>query len=244
MEITITPNQINKQVLKKYKKEKIDTIKLDIQSTNDYILKKSNNNFTFKDIKKASKLIKLYGFKLGYKMVLGLPESTRIDEINTAKNLIKLKPKKIDISLLTITKGTELEKEYNKGKYEPLSITQAIEICKEIVRMFYNKKIEITSIEADSKENIVAGPFHPEFKQLVESAMWYDAILNKIKKLNAKVKEVEITVNPEDVENIIGYKKENVIKLKDTYDVDLIVNQDEKMKKGKTKIEITKLYNS
>ena len=74
--------------------------------------------------------------------------------------------------------------------------------------------------------------------------MWYDAILNKIKKLNAKVKEVEITVNPEDVENIIGYKKENVIKLKDTYDVDLIVNQDEKMKKGKTKIEITKLYNS
>ena len=39
MEITITPNQINKQVLKKYKKEKIDTIKLDIQSTNDYILK-------------------------------------------------------------------------------------------------------------------------------------------------------------------------------------------------------------
>ena len=71
MEITITQNQINKQVLKKYKKEKIDTIKLDIQSTNDYILKKSNNNFTFKDIKKASKLIKLYGFKLGYKMELG-----------------------------------------------------------------------------------------------------------------------------------------------------------------------------
>ena len=85
-------------------------------------------------------------------MVLGLPESTRIDEINTAKNLIKLKPKKIDISLLTITKGTELEKEYNKGKYEPLSITQAIEICKEIVRMFYNKKIEITSIEAETKK--------------------------------------------------------------------------------------------
>ena len=74
--------------------------------------------------------------------------------------------------------------------------------------------------------------------------MWYDAILNKIKKLNAKVKEVEITVNPEDVENIIGYKKENVIKLKETYDVDLIVNQDKKMKKGKTKIDITKLYNS
>ncbi len=53
--------------------------------------------------------------------------------------------------------------------------------------------------------------------------MWYDAIVGKIKKkLNAKVKEVEVSVNPIDSNNVIGHKKENVIKLKNTYDVDLI----------------------
>ncbi len=87
------------------------------------------------------------------------------------------------------------------------------------------------------------GPFHPAFRQLVESSMWYDAIVEKIKKLNVKVKEVEVTVNPIDANNVIGHKKENVIKLKDTYDVDLILKQDENIKQGKSKIEITKTYN-
>ena len=73
--------------------------------------------------------------------------------------------------------------------------------------------------------------------------MWYDAILNKIKKLNVQVKEVQVTVNPIDVNNVIGHKKENVIKLKETYEVDLIVKQDENIKQGKSKIEITKKYN-
>ena len=64
-----------------------------------------------------------------------------------------------------------------------------------------------------------------------------------IKKLNVKVKEVEVTVNPIDANNVIGHKKENVIKLKDTYEVDLIVKQDEKIKQGKSKIEVIKKYN-
>ena len=89
---------------------------------------------------------------------------------------------------------------------------------------------------------MVAGPYHPAFRQLVESAMWYDAIVGKIKKLNAKVKEVEVSVNPIDSNNVIGHKKENVKKLKDTYDVDLILKQDESIKQGKSKIEITKTY--
>jgi len=72
--------------------------------------------------------------------------------------------------------------------------------------------------------------------------MWYDAIVSKIKKLNTKVKEVEITVNPIDVNSVIGHKKENVKKLKDTYDVDLVVKQDKKIKQGKSKVEIIKVY--
>ena len=73
--------------------------------------------------------------------------------------------------------------------------------------------------------------------------MWYDAIVGKIKKLNVKVKEVEVTVNPIDANNVIGHKKENILKLKDTYDVDLILKQDESIKQGKSKIEIAKTYN-
>ena len=73
--------------------------------------------------------------------------------------------------------------------------------------------------------------------------MWYDAILEKIKKLNTKVKEVEVTVNPADVNNVIGHKRENIKKLQELYELDLIVKQDKNIKQGKSKIEITKTYN-
>ena len=250
--ISTRPDYINKEILKKLKKYKVKTIELGVQSANDYILGRSNRGHTFEDVKKASKLIRRYGFKLGHQMMIGLPESTQIDEINTAKALIKLKPSMIRIYPVLVVKGTKLEKEYNEGIYEPLPLAQAIETSKILVRMFTDKKIDVIRVglqntdEISDPENaaseIVAGPFHPAFRQLVESSMWYDAIVNKIKKLNVKVKEVEVTVNPIDSNNVIGFNKENAIKLKDIYDVDLILKQDEKMKQGKSKIEITKTY--
>lgn len=251
--ISTRPDYIDKETLKRLKKYKVKTIELGVQSANDYVLGRANRGHTFKDVQKASKLIRLYGFELGHQMMVGLPESNRIDEINTAKALIKLKPKIIRIYPVLVIKGTKLEKEYNEGIYEPLTVVQAVEISKQLVTMFTNKKIDVIRVGLQNTEDIcepgtqnsevVAGPFHPAFRQLVESSMWYDAILNKIKKLNVQVKEVQVTVNPIDVNNVIGHKKENVIKLKETYEVDLIVKQDENIKQGKSKIEITKKYN-
>ena len=250
--ISTRPDYINKEILKKLKKYKVKTIELGVQSANDYILGRSNRGHTFEDVKKASKLIRRYGFKLGHQMMIGLPESTQIDEINTAKALIKLKPSMIRIYPVLVVKGTRLEEEYNEGIYEPLPLAQAIETSKILVRMFTDKKIDVIRVglqntdeisdPGNAASEIVAGPFHPAFRQLVESSMWYDAIVNKIKKLNVKVKEVEVTVNPIDVNNVIGHKKENILKLKEVYEVDLLVKQDENIKQGKSKIEITKKY--
>ena len=250
--ISTRPDCIDRETLKMLKKYKVKTIELGVQSANNYILERANRGHTFADVKKASKMIRWNGFKLGHQMMVGLPESTRIDEINTAKALVKLKPKMVRIYPVLVVKNTRLEKEYEEGNYRPLSVVQAVEVCKEIVRIFADKKIDIIRIGLQNTDEIsnptnknsevVAGPYHPAFRQLVESAMWYDAIVGKIKKLNAKVKEVEVSVNPIDANNVIGHKKENVMKLKDTYDVDLILKQDSNIKQGKSKIEITKVY--
>lgn len=72
--------------------------------------------------------------------------------------------------------------------------------------------------------------------------MWYDEIVSKIKKINVKVMQVTIKANPENVNNIIGHKKENILKLKEIYDVDVRIKPDENIKKGKFEIEIDKTY--
>lgn len=250
--ISTRPDYINKDILKMLKKYKVKTIELGVQSTNNYILNKSKRGHTFEDVKKASKLIRRYRFRLGHQMMVGLPESTEIDEINTAKDLIKLKPKIVRIYPVLVIKGTELEKEYEDGEYKPLTVEQAVERCKEITYMFRNKRInviriglqntdEITSPEQDGSE-VVAGPFHPAFRQLVEGSMWYDSIAEKIKNINAKVKKVEIVVNPNDSNNAIGHKKENIQRLKEFYDVEVVIKSDEEVKPGKFEINVLETY--
>lgn len=250
--VSTRPDYIDKDILKLLKKYGVKTIELGVQSTNDYILKRCKRGHTFEDVKKASKLIKKYHFDLGHQMMIGLPESTRLDELNTAKDLIKLKPKIVRLYPVLVIKNTQLEKEYNNKEYEPLTLEQAVERCKELYYLFDSKKItvirmglqntDIISDPKNAKSEVVAGPYHEAFGQLVEDRIWYESILEKIKKVNTKVKEIEVEVNPTDVNNVVGHKKDNLNKFKELYDVDVKIKQSESIKAGNFEMKILKTY--
>ena len=234
------------------KKYHVKTIELGVQSTSNYILTRCKRGHTGEDVKKASKLIRRFGFILGHQMMVGLPESTKQDEINTAKELIKLRPKIGRIYPVLVIKDTQLADEYKNGEYIPLTVGQAVERCKEIVDLFNRNKINVIRIglqnteeisdPSTEKSSVIAGPYHPAFRQLVEDSMWYDAIVNKIKKINDKVKKVKIIANDINVNNIIGHGKENMLKLKELYNVDVVIEKNDKIKPGRFKIEILELY--
>lgn len=250
--ISTRPDYIDKDILKMLKKYHVRTIELGVQSSNNYILDKSKRNHTFEDVVKASKMIRRRGFVLGHQMMVGMAESTEHDEINTAKDLIKLKPKIVRIYPVLVIKGTELARQYASGEYTPLTVDQAVERCKELSYMFAKHKITVIRIGLQNTDEIcdpsqdgsdvLAGPFHPAFRQLVEGAMWYDALSEKIKNINTKVKKVEIVVNPEDSNNVIGHKKVNIERLKEFYDIDVIIKSDENEKRGKFEVNVIETY--
>ena len=250
--ISTRPDYIDKPTLKRLKKYKVKTIELGCQSSNDFVLKKARRGHTFEDIKKASKLIRRYGFTLGHQMMIGMQDSSELDDLNTAKDLAKQKPKIVRIYPVLVIRGTQLEKEMNEGNYEPLDIEKAVERCKEITYFFNSKKIKVIRIGLQTTDTIcnptkegsevVAGPYHEAFRQLVESSFYYDIIVDKIKNINMNVKEVEIRVNPQDINNVVGYKRENIRKLKEAYDVDIITEQDIKCTPGKIEVKPLKKY--
>lgn len=238
--ISTRPDYINKENLKLLKKYNVQTIELGVQSTNDFILKKCKRGHTFEDVKKASKLIRKNKFILGHQMMVGLPESTQNDEIRTAKDLIKLKPKIVRIYPVLVIKDTKLEQEYLNGEYTPNTLEQAVETSSILLKMFNKKKIDVIRIglqntdEICSSENktsqVVAGPYHPAFRQLVESRIFYDKIADKIKKLNSKVRNIKVLVNSKCINNFVGHKRENINRIKEIYNVNLIVEEENSVK--------------
>lgn len=242
--LELKPKDITKEKVKELKKKDIKMVELYAISSNNYILGHSKVGHTFEELKKASKLIKRGRIDLGYKISVGFPDSTRLDELNTAKELVKFKPKYIKICPTLVTKKTIIEEMYNNGEYEPITLEQTIERCKELYYFFEKKHIETITIQNEKikAKELIAGPYNEMIEQLVESRIWYDSIVNKIKKFNVKVKEVEIELNPRDVKHVIGYEDENLKKLKEFYEVDVKIVEDEKKTPGKFDIKILKIF--
>jgi len=95
---------------------------------------------------------------------------------------------------------------------------------------------DVISNPENLESEVVAGPYHEAFGQLVDANIWYDKIVEEIKKINVKVKEIEILVNPENVNSVIGHKKENLEKLKKLYDLETKINKNEEIRVGAIKV--------
>lgn len=249
--LSTRPDAIDKSILKMLKKYHVKTIELGVQSSNNYILARCKRGHSFEDVVKASKLIRLHGFNLGHQMMVGLPDSTEKDDIQTAKDIIKLKPKMVRIYPVLVIKGTELEKEFKEGEFTPLTVGQAVERSKEIVKLFNKKHIHVIRVGLQNTETItssekqesevVSGPYHPAFGQLVDDSIWYEKIVLEIKRINAKVTKVEIEVNPKDINNVVGHKKENLTKLRETYALVATAKENEKIKPGRFKLNVLEM---
>lgn len=251
LHVSIEPQKVSKELLKLLKQYNVITVELEVKIANNFILKKYKANYEIEDIKKASKLIKRNRLNLGYQLMVGFPDSTRIDEQESAKFLMKFRPKLVRIYPVLVIEGTELAESYKNNEYEPLVLPQAIDRCKDLIYMFNKKRIKAITIgnldennlkEENKELKVIAGPIHKEFAQLVEDSMWYDSIVSKIKKYNNKIKEVKVEVHPTNVDNVIGYERENINKFKDLYSVEIQVIPNENIKIGRSEMKILTIY--
>ena len=67
---------------------------------------------------------------------------------------------------------------------------------------------------------IVAGPYHPAFGALVESALAFDGMCAALNGLRAS--KVTVAVNPRFVSILVGNRRENIRRLKARYGFDEI----------------------
>lgn len=231
--ISTRPDYIDKDILEQLKSFGVRDIELGVQSMDREVLKASNRGHMPEDVKKASHLIKQYGFGLGLQMMTGLPKDTPEKSLNTADEIIALKPDCVRIYPTLVIKDTRLEEMYESGEYRPQTLDEAVDLTAKLLEKFKRKNIPVIRVALAVTEEIspggmyVAGPFHSAFRELCQSRIFYERIKAAAKK-NAVV---TVGINPSDISKLIGNKKSNLIRLKDELNIDLRIKRDKRVKR-------------
>ena len=203
------PDCIDEEKLDFMKKCGFLTIELGVQSTDDYVLQKSGRGHTKKDVVNACEMIKKSGIGLGLQMMTGLPFDTEEKSLQTARDIILLKPDCVRVYPTLTIEGTRLFDMYKSGEYIPASLDNSVGLCAKILEMFYDAKINVVRVGLQTTDNInedtVIGPYHPAFREIAESAIYR----NKLEKSGIKSGDV-VYVNSREISKAIGTKKANI----------------------------------
>lgn len=224
--LSTRPDYINDEILTNLKNYGVTTIELGAQSMDDEVLALNRRGHKSEDTIRASRMIKDFGFGLGLQMMTGLFGDTDEKCKESLEKIIVLRPDCVRIYPTLVLSGTHLEKLYKTGKYRPQTVDEAVGLCADLKERLDSENIKIIRLGLMSSDNInpdsdvLAGPYHPSFGELVQSEIYLRRILKEIDS------NADILINEKDISAFLGNKKKNVEKLKESgYNVKFIVDE-------------------
>ena len=235
--ISTRPDCIDKEVLILLKEYGVTSIELGAQSMDNSVLELNNRGHKAEDVIGSSKLIKNYGFSLGLQMMTGLYGSNFDKDIKTAEQFIALKPDTVRIYPTVIMKNTDLADFYISGKFVPYTLEESVELCSRLILMFEREGISIIRLGLHYSDSLVSeslgGNYHPAFKELCESKIFYNSFLEQTANLPSK--KCDVYINQRSLSKFLGQKKSNIKKL-NALGYELTVNFDNELSKYELKI--------
>ena len=244
--ISTRPDYISEELLQNIRIHGVTIIELGVQSTDPNVLIKNQRGHSVEDVFRAVDLIKKFEFKLGLQMMVGLLEDTVTSVMKTTGDLIDLKPDFVRVYPAIVIKDTYLERLYYEGRYQPFSLQQAVDICVDILNSFNKANIPIIRMGLQSTDeiafgkSIVAGPYHPAFRELVEAENYRRIIDQELEACQIPIgKTLSISCNERECSKVSGVKQSNKEFFKRKYCLFRInIKPLKEIEKGKVQLEI------
>ncbi|WP_459128984.1 elongator complex protein 3 [Guggenheimella bovis] len=215
------PDAVNSDILSPLKSYPISAIELGIQSFDTRVLQASGRGHGVIEIMRGVNAVKRFGVPVGLQMMIGLPEDNYDRAVYTAEKIVSMSPQFVRIYPTLVLKDTPLYELYKRGEYIPWELDEMVEVTGRVARIFMNASIPIIRMGLYSNdprfgENIVAGPNHPAFRELVYSKLFQNRIESV---LNQNRNILHIICSPQDVSLIIGQHRQNEIYFKERYGI-------------------------
>ncbi len=221
--LSTRPDAIDKETLDLLKKYPVTAIELGAQSMDDGVLLENHRGHTVEDVVKAAKLIKEYGFSLGLQMMTGLKGDSAEKSIETAQKLIVLQPQTVRIYPTVVLPHTDLATWFLQGEYTPPTVAETVPVCATLLDLFEAAGVLVIKLglhaEQAVADNLLAGCYHPAFRELCEAERYYRRAEQQILTCGIQGSTVTLTVAPPDCSKMIGQKRENILRLQQRFSV-------------------------
>lgn len=219
--LSTRPDCINEEIVAQLKKYGVTSVELGVQSLDEEVLLATERYYPINVVEEACKIIKKYGIELGIQLMIGLPKSTADSDYETAVKALKMGPDVVRIYPTLVIKNTKMESMFFNGEYTPLTMEEAISRTRKIYALLESNNVNIIRVGLQPSEDlreegvVLGGPFHPAFRELVETEIYYDFFKNIVD----REKKLEILANEKNISRLVGIKKANRVRLKEYFNI-------------------------
>ncbi len=215
------PDSITRGILNLVVPYGLDLVELGVQSMDNHVLVAAERGHTREHTLEAIWMLKDAGLRVGVQVMAGLPGDTIDHALATTRVLAGMSPDLARIYPLLVLAGSKLAQWYERGEYLPLTLDQAVEQSKEMLKIFNRAGVPVIRMGLQAGEmmddpaQMLAGPWHPAFGHLVYSALMFDRACDCIEGNHAK--KIELRVHPRSLSRLQGNKRDNFERLTRRY---------------------------
>jgi len=243
--LSTRPDCINKDIIANLIRQGVTIVELGVQSLDNHVLTSARRGHDSQTVTNAVKLLQESGIHCGLQLMPGLPGEDWVSLIKTVRQAITLHPEFVRIYPVIVIADTVLARLYRQGSYQPLSLEQAVARSAYMKLVFEQQGIEVirtglqASAELDNNTNVISGPYHPAFGELVDSYIFYLMLAGFMEqKCRASEEALIIRHHPQDCSKVRGQCNNNINKLTAAYNLTkATLYADSSVKKGSLLLE-------
>ncbi len=223
--LSTRPDYIDEEILGILEEYGVKHIELGIQSMDDGVLASSRRGHDAECTRRACRRITERGFSLTGQMMIGLPGSSQVTEIETAKEICALGAESARIYPTVVFCDTELCAMAKRGEYVPITNEEATERSAAVYKIFAEHGVTLLRIglvanEGLRSENVFAGASHSAIGEMAVGLFYYDLLCEKCRKAieNGEIRpgvtyRLTIFCAPGEVSKVSGQKRVNKEKI-------------------------------
>jgi len=172
--------------------------------------------------------------------MVGLPEDTGPESLETVEELAGLKPNFVRIYPLLVLRQTELAERMRSGAYTPLGLQEAVSLCVRMLERFERASIPVIRVGLQEQGrmgreggDVLAGPYHPAFGHLVRSALFLKKVVASLPGEIPGASTVCLRIHPHDRSLLVGDRRQNLGKIRDVLeDREFRIEEDQGIARG------------